>query len=56
VDVVIVHCGAGVSRSAGLAAALAKWYNGSDLEFFKPPYAPNMLVYRTMLEALHATA
>lgn len=50
----IVHCGAGVSRSAGMAAAIDKHYNGSDFEFFKALYRPNMLVYRTMLEALNA--
>ena len=61
VHTVIVHCEAGVSRSAGVAAALAKYHNGDDSEFFAGggsmyshnPYYPNRHVYRVMLEALH---
>lgn len=60
VRTVICHCDAGVSRSAGVAAALSKHFNGSDFEFFNsggmyggPVYTPNMLVYRKLLEALH---
>lgn len=55
---VMVHCDAGISRSAAVAAALSKVYNGDDFEFFTggsmygaPHYAPNMLVYKTLLEA-----
>ena len=47
--VVMVNCMAGVSRSAGVAAALTKLACQSDNEFFKQS-TPNMLVYRTMLE------
>lgn len=50
---IIVHCDAGVSRSAGIAAALMKHYNGDDSEIFdNPRYVPNMLCYRTMLNVL----
>lgn len=50
---IIVHCDAGVSRSAGIAAALLKHYNGDDSEIFdNPRYVPNMLCYRTMLNVL----
>lgn len=53
VDKVIVHCGAGQSRSAGVAAAILKYYTGDDSEIFdKPRYTPNMLCYRYTLEAL----
>ena len=31
---ILVHCGAGVSRSAGVAAALSLILNGSDWEIF----------------------
>lgn len=51
-NVLIVHCDAGQSRSAGVAAAVSKWFNGTDDDYFRPPYTPNRLVYRMMLEAL----
>lgn len=47
---VIVHCEAGVSRSAGCCAALMLAYNGSDMEIFSnAKYCPNMTVYRLVL-------
>lgn len=50
---IIVHCDAGISRSAGIAAALMKYYNGDDSPIFDDPrYIPNMRCYRTMLEEL----
>ena len=50
---IIIHCDAGVSRSAGIAAALMKHYNGDDSEIFdNPRYVPNMLCYRIMLNVL----
>lgn len=49
-DNFIIHCEAGISRSAGVAAALSKIYNGSDCDIFENPmYKPNMLVYNTIL-------
>ena len=51
-EVVVVHCQAGQSRSAGVAAALSKFYNDNDTRFFHMPYTPNMHVYRTMLNYL----
>lgn len=49
----IVQCDGGVSRSAGVAAALMKFYNGDDTPIFdNPRYCPNMRCYRTMLNAL----
>lgn len=46
----ICQCEAGISRSAGVAAALSYIYNGSDAWVFQDPrYHPNMLVYRTIL-------
>lgn len=60
-DTVVVHCAAGISRSAAVAAALEKHYNGDDSRFFDPrkvamqgkQYHPNRHVYRLMLEALN---
>lgn len=51
VKVLLVHCTAGVSRSPGVATAISQFYFGDSSEFFKR-YAPNMLVYRKVLEAL----
>ncbi len=49
----IIHCGAGQSRSAGVAAAILKYYTGSDKQIFtNRKYTPNMLCYRRVLEAL----
>ena len=60
VEIVIVHCDAGQSRSPAVAAALSKFYNGDDSIYFSsgsmyglPRYTPNMLVYKILLERLH---
>jgi predicted protein tyrosine phosphatase len=50
IETLVVHCEAGISRSAGVAAALAKVYDGSDGFFFEH-YIPNRLVYSTLLRA-----
>lgn len=50
---IIVHCDAGISRSAGVAAAILKWATGDDAQIFKAGrYCPNMWAYRKTLEAL----
>lgn len=52
VDKIIVHCEAGVSRSAGVCAALMLIINGDDMEIFNnPKFCPNMTCYRTILTA-----
>jgi predicted protein tyrosine phosphatase len=48
---IICHCEGGMSRSAGVAAALSKYYNGDDSFYFKK-YDPNKLVYKLLLETL----
>jgi len=54
VNFFIIHCHAGISRSAGVAAALSKIYNQTDEYIFTSgKYMPNMLVYRTILEEYH---
>jgi predicted protein tyrosine phosphatase len=48
---IIVHCTAGKSRSAAIAAALHKVLNGSDEPIFgNKRYTPNMRVYRMVLD------
>jgi len=50
-DLIICQCQAGISRSAGVGAALAKYYNLDAEEYFKTGgYVPNLLVFRTLLE------
>ena len=48
----IVQCFAGVSRSAGVAAAISLAIKGDDSEIFNNGrYVPNMLCYRKVLDA-----
>jgi len=60
INTIIVHCDAGQSRSAGVAAAIAKFFNGNDDQFFSgggmygsPRYTPNRLAYRKVLKVFH---
>ena len=48
IQTIICQCDAGISRSAGMAAALSKILNGTDAYFFKT-YIPNSRVYRLTL-------
>ena len=49
---IIVHCMAGVSRSAGIGAALMLIFCENDLPVFSNGrYRPNMKCYRAILEA-----
>ena len=51
VDEIIVHCFAGISRSAGVCAALMLILTGDDMEIFNNPrFCPNMHCYRMVLE------
>lgn len=48
--VLLVNCEAGVSRSAGVAAAIGKVFNGDDTFVFNSGrYMPNMLVYSKII-------
>lgn len=56
VELLIVHCSAGISRSAGVAAALLMARTGSDRQIFDSgQYCPNMYVYYSVLEAYGLT-
>jgi len=48
VDIIIVQCDAGISRSAAVAAALSKIFDQEDFRYFKQ-YASNMHIYKTIL-------
>jgi len=51
---ILVHCDAGISRSAGVAAAILKHFTGDDGAVFNSGrYFPNMWCYRKTLNALH---
>ena len=53
VGLIVIHCSAGVSRSAGVCAALMLWLHGDDSPIFDNAfYKPNMRCYRTMLNAI----
>ena len=50
---IIVHCDAGISRSAGVAAAIMKYYTNDDMNYFySGQYCPNRWCYRKTLNAL----
>lgn len=54
VEEIIVHCEAGVSRSAGVCAALMLIVNGDDKEIFEnSKYCPNRVCYRYILDAYY---
>ena len=53
VNLLMVHCQAGISRSAGTAAAIAKIKYDNDMAYYKPPFIPNKLVYRKILNVAH---
>lgn len=52
IDSIAIHCEAGVSRSAGVAGALANILNGDD-RFYFLSYIPNMRVYSTILDTYY---
>jgi len=51
VDMIVVNCEAGLSRSPAVGGAIAKWLNNDDSLFFKK-FNLNRMVYRTLLNNL----
>lgn len=51
VEELYINCAAGISRSAGIAAAISKFYTGDD-QFFYDKYVPNRYVYMEVLTKL----
>ena len=49
IDCIVCQCAAGISRSAGVAAALLKIFNGNDSLVFRM-CVPNRTVYRKVLK------
>lgn len=50
VDLLIVHCDVGISRSAGICAAIMKYLIDDDSQIFDDPYfSPNMHCYRLVV-------
>lgn len=54
IDTLICACEAGISRSAGCAAAISKFYFDDDKIFYSSGYIPNNLIYRTILYKLNS--
>jgi predicted protein tyrosine phosphatase len=52
VDTICVHCEAGISRSGGVAKALALWLNGNDWTQDDGNLYPNIHVKSTILRTL----
>jgi len=56
-DVLIVQCEAGISRSAGVAAAISKWmWDKDDIYFDFNRFIPNMKCYEETLRAFYRTS
>ena len=54
IDTIIIHCNAGVSRSAGCAAAILKYFTGSGIQIFgNNSYNPNIKVFKTILKEFY---
>lgn len=52
IELVVIHCEAGVSRSAGVGAAILKALNNDDMPVFNNgKFCPNMKCYREVLNA-----
>jgi predicted protein tyrosine phosphatase len=51
IERILAHCDAGVSRSAAVAAAIARVLNGDDAEFSSGRYRPSARVYRMLIDA-----
>ncbi|MBL7044232.1 MAG: hypothetical protein ISR77_36725 [Pirellulaceae bacterium] len=49
VEVLLIHCEAGLSRSPGVAAALSRIYYGDDGPWFEYDF-PNTLVYQLLVD------
>ena len=51
INLIIINCEAGVSRSSAIAAALTRIMGNSDAVYFdsKGPYCPNKFIYKMLL-------
>lgn len=51
IEILMIHCHAGISRSPAVAKALTEVYHPEYLPYYERLYNPNRLVYAKMLEA-----
>jgi len=51
VDLIAVNCEAGISRSAGISAALSWILNDENDDYYFKNYLPNRLVYRKIINS-----
>ena len=56
VSSVVVNCEAGISRSSGMAGAIAKVKTRDDSKFYQGRYHPNKLVHALVTEALSCSS
>lgn len=52
IEVLVVHCHAGISRSAAIGKAFAEYYNQPNTDLYDDLYCPNQLVYNIMKNEL----
>jgi len=51
VELIVIHCEAGISRSAAVGAAIMKQLTGDDSKIFNNKmFLPNMFIYSTILK------
>jgi len=50
VEIILVHCQAGISRSPAVAAVLDKAFLGGETKSYFDEYHPNKLVYKKMIQ------
>ena len=55
IETIVIHCEAGVSRSVGMGAAIAKFYFNDDTVFFDRGI-PNKLIYGKVLQEFQKKA
>jgi len=53
VDLLVIHCNAGMCRSPAVARAIAEKYYPETAELYNQLYHPNKLVYRLMKETIN---
>lgn len=51
VDLLMIHCAAGISRSTAIAKAISEKYQPNFANYFAQLYSPNNLVYKLLKES-----
>jgi predicted protein tyrosine phosphatase len=52
IDLLMIHCHAGISRSAAVAQAVSDTYQPSQARHFRDIFSPNKLVYKYLREKM----